>query len=68
MTIYNGRSLFKAKMKEGLVLVWDLREECLTEETFEMDSEGEVLIQCSFHIADSVNISRSKSELVTSLL
>ena len=55
-------------MKEGLILVWDLREECLTEETFEMDSEGEVLIQCSFHIADRVNISKSKSELVTSLL
>ena len=54
-------------MKEGLILVWDLREECLTEETFEMDSE-EVLIQCSFHIADRVNISKSKSELVTSLL
>lgn len=49
-------------------MVWDLRDECLTEETFEMDCVGEVLIQCSFHIADRVNISRSKSELVTSLL
>lgn len=66
MTIFNGTSAFKPKMKHGLILPRDLKEEHLTKETFEMSPEGEV--QCSFHIVDRVNILKSKSELVTSLL
>lgn len=52
MTMDTGRSTLKPKVKEGLILPGDLREEYLTEKkttTLEMGPEGEV--QCSFHKA-----------------
>lgn len=49
MTVGIGIATLKPKVKEGLILPGDLREEYLTEKnphTLEMGPEGEV--QCSF--------------------